>query len=132
MKFLYAIIILVCGYLLGSLSFSIILSRLLGKDIRRQGSGNAGATNMTRVFGWAAGVATLAFDFLKALAQRTFDPLHRFRQISAPGDPAVFLRIQRIQTDVQAIDARLPQRRCQLWQQRSVCGQAKLPDPFDL
>ena len=68
MKFLYAIIILVCGYLLGSLSFSIILSRLLGKDIRRQGSGNAGATNMTRVFGWAAGVATLAFDFLKAVA----------------------------------------------------------------
>ncbi|MBR4472742.1 MAG: glycerol-3-phosphate 1-O-acyltransferase PlsY [Oscillospiraceae bacterium] len=56
------------AYLLGSLSFSIILSRMLGRDIRQQGSGNAGATNMTRVFGWAAGVATLVFDVLKAVA----------------------------------------------------------------
>ena len=56
------------AYLLGSLSFSIILSRMLGRDIRQQGSGNAGATNMTRVFGWAAGVATLIFDVLKAVA----------------------------------------------------------------
>ena len=56
------------AYLLGSLSFSIILPRMLGRDIRQQGSGNAGATNMTRVFGWAAGVATLIFDVLKAVA----------------------------------------------------------------
>ena len=57
------------GYLLGSLSFSIIISCLfLGRDIRKHGSGNAGATNMTRVFGWVAGVATLAFDVMKALA----------------------------------------------------------------
>ena len=57
------------GYFLGSLSFSIIISKLfLGRDIRKHGSGNAGATNMTRVFGWAAGVATLAFDFLKGMA----------------------------------------------------------------
>lgn len=68
MKFLYWILVPVVGYLLGSLSFSIILSRLIGRDIRKAGSGNAGATNMTRVFGWAAGVATLAFDFLKAFA----------------------------------------------------------------
>lgn len=67
MKILYWLIIPVAGYLLGSLSFSIILSKsFLGRDIRRQGSGNAGATNMTRVFGWAAGVATLLFDMLKA------------------------------------------------------------------
>ncbi|MBQ9662433.1 MAG: glycerol-3-phosphate 1-O-acyltransferase PlsY [Oscillospiraceae bacterium] len=68
MKILYWLIVLAGGYLLGSLNFSIILSRLLGRDIRKQGSGNAGATNMTRVFGWAAGVATLAFDVLKAFA----------------------------------------------------------------
>ena len=67
MNILYAAIILAAGYLLGSLSFSIILSRLLGKDIRSSGSGNAGATNMTRVFGWVAGVATLVFDVLKAV-----------------------------------------------------------------
>ena len=68
MGFLYWIVVLIAGYLLGSLSFSIIFSKLIGKDIRKQGSGNAGATNMARVFGWAAGVATLAFDFLKAAA----------------------------------------------------------------
>ena len=68
MKVLFSFIVLAAGYLLGSLSFSIILSRLIGRDIRKEGSGNAGATNMTRVFGWAAGVATLAFDVLKAVA----------------------------------------------------------------
>ena len=60
--------VLAVSYLLGSLSFSILFSRMLGRDIRKHGSGNAGATNMTRVFGWAAGVATLAFDMLKAVA----------------------------------------------------------------
>ena len=69
MKILYWILVPVIGYILGSLSFSIIFSKLfLGKDIRKHGSGNAGATNMTRVFGWAAGVATLTFDFLKGIA----------------------------------------------------------------
>ena len=68
MHILYVVLIIAAGYLLGSLSFSIILSRLIGKDIRHQGSGNAGATNMTRVFGWSAGIATLAFDFFKAVA----------------------------------------------------------------
>ena len=60
--------VLAASYLLGSLSFSILFSRMAGRDIRKQGSGNAGATNMTRIFGWAAGVATLAFDMLKGVA----------------------------------------------------------------
>lgn len=68
MTALYWILVLISGYLLGSLSFSIILSKLLGRDIRSYGSGNAGATNMTRVFGWGAGFGTLAFDILKATA----------------------------------------------------------------
>ena len=69
MTYLYWILVPVAGYLLGSLSFSIIISCLfLGRDIPKHGSGNAGATNMTRVFGWVAGVATLAFDVMKALA----------------------------------------------------------------
>ena len=68
MRVLYGILVLLAGYLLGSLSFSIIMSKLIGRDIRREGSGNAGATNMTRVFGWGAGIATLLFDFFKAYA----------------------------------------------------------------
>ena len=69
MTYLYWILVPAIGYLLGSLSFSSIISCLfLGRDIRKHGSGNAGATNMTRVFGWVAGVATLTFDVLKAVA----------------------------------------------------------------
>ena len=59
--------VLVAGYLLGSMSASLILSKLgWGKDVRKHGSGNAGATNMARVFGLGAGFATLAGDMLKA------------------------------------------------------------------
>ena len=56
------------GYLLGSLSASILLSRTAwGKDVREQGSGNAGATNMARVYGLGAGFLTLGCDMLKAI-----------------------------------------------------------------
>lgn len=61
------LLVVLAGYLLGSISFSIWLSRLLGMDIRRKGSGNAGATNMARTFGWGPGVLTLAGDMIKAL-----------------------------------------------------------------
>ena len=55
------------GYLLGSMSVSILVSsRIMGGDVRTKGSGNAGATNMARVYGWSAGVLTLAGDALKA------------------------------------------------------------------
>jgi len=61
------ILIAVCAYLLGSVSTSIILSRLLpGGDVRDHGSGNAGATNMARVYGLWAGFAVLGGDMLKA------------------------------------------------------------------
>jgi len=61
--------ILVAGYLLGSLSASILLSRTAwGGDVRGKGSGNAGATNMARVYGLGAGFLTLGCDMLKAIA----------------------------------------------------------------
>ena len=69
MNVIYIAIVVVAGYLLGSLSISILLSKnLLGRDVRRHGSGNAGATNMARVFGMCAGLLTLAGDMLKAAA----------------------------------------------------------------
>ena len=67
MEALKYLFILAGGYLLGSVSISIILSRLLGMDVRQKGSGNAGATNMARSYGLLAGFATLAGDFLKAV-----------------------------------------------------------------
>ena len=68
MNILKYLLVIVVGYLLGSLSISVILSRnVMGSDVRSHGSGNAGATNMARVFGMKAGVMTLAGDMLKAL-----------------------------------------------------------------
>ncbi len=61
-------LIAVLGYLLGSVSASILLSRIaLGGDVRGKGSGNAGATNMARVYGLGAGFLTLGCDMLKAI-----------------------------------------------------------------
>lgn len=60
------IIIAVISYLLGSLNFSIILSKTLDKkDIRESGSGNAGATNMLRTYGKLFAVFTMIGDILK-------------------------------------------------------------------
>lgn len=68
-RLVYYPLVIVVGYLLGSLSASVLLSRFgWGKDVRSQGSGNAGATNMARVFGLGAGFATLGGDMLKAAA----------------------------------------------------------------
>ena len=54
------------GYLLGSIPFGYLLVRAMGGgDIRFQGSGNIGATNVARASGWAVGVATLVLDAAK-------------------------------------------------------------------
>ena len=60
--------VILAGYLLGSLSLAVFLSQRLGADIRTLGSGNAGATNMARVYGALPGVAVLLFDIGKAAA----------------------------------------------------------------
>ena len=60
------LLVIVAGYLLGSISVSVCLSKGLGGDVRKQGSGNAGATNMARVYGMKAGVLTLAGDMVKS------------------------------------------------------------------
>lgn len=59
--------IAVVAYLLGSLNFGVIISKLRGKDIRESGSGNAGATNMTRLYGKKIGILTFVGDALKAV-----------------------------------------------------------------
>ena len=55
--------LLAVAYLLGSIPFGLMLAKLFGgRDIRRSGSGNIGATNVARVVGPAAGILTLVLD----------------------------------------------------------------------
>jgi acyl phosphate:glycerol-3-phosphate acyltransferase len=57
------------GYLLGSLPFGYWLPRLFrGEDIRKQGSGNVGASNVFRVYGRRLGIAVALLDFGKGCA----------------------------------------------------------------
>ncbi len=54
------------GYLLGSIPFGVIVARrFAGKDVRAEGSGNIGATNVARVAGKRLGAVVLVLDALK-------------------------------------------------------------------
>ena len=62
------IIIAIIAYLIGSINFSVIISkRMAGFDVREKGSGNAGTTNMLRSIGVKAAVITLLCDILKGV-----------------------------------------------------------------
>lgn len=61
------VVIVIC-YLIGAIPSSLWMGKIFYKiDVRDHGSGNAGATNTFRVFGWKAGTAVLLFDFGKGL-----------------------------------------------------------------
>ena len=59
--------IAVIGYLIGSVPFGFIIGKLKGIDIRTVGSGNIGATNVTRAVSPLAGKICFALDFCKGL-----------------------------------------------------------------
>lgn len=66
MLYLILALVFIIGYLLGSISFAVVISKTFYKqDIRNFGSGNAGMTNVLRTFGVKAAAATFAGDFLK-------------------------------------------------------------------
>lgn len=63
------VITAVIAYLLGSINFSIIITKkFVGTDVREHGSGNAGATNVLRTAGKLPAALTFAGDFLKCVA----------------------------------------------------------------
>ncbi len=69
------------AYLLGSISFSLLIVRLLeGFDLRDHGSGNAGATNVLRLAGAGPAAAVLLFDVAKGVV-----PVQVARALDAPG-----------------------------------------------
>jgi glycerol-3-phosphate acyltransferase PlsY len=66
LDYFYSAIAVVAAYLMGSLSFAVIVSKLMGlNDPRSYGSKNPGATNVLRSGNKAAAVATLVLDALK-------------------------------------------------------------------
>jgi glycerol-3-phosphate acyltransferase PlsY len=56
------------SYLLGSIPFGVLVARSKGVDIKKEGSGNIGATNVLRTMGKGPAVVTLLGDFLKGSA----------------------------------------------------------------
>ena len=61
------ILALVIAYFLGNISPAILIGKAMGVDIRKEGSGNAGTTNVLRVLGKKAAVATLVIDIGKGV-----------------------------------------------------------------
>jgi glycerol-3-phosphate acyltransferase PlsY len=63
------VVFVVVGYLLGSISFAVLLVRAVaGKDIRSEGSGNAGATNVLRAYGKKLAFLVALLDVAKGAA----------------------------------------------------------------
>ena len=87
----------VIPYLLGSVSSAIIVSKVLFRDdIRRYGSGNAGATNMYRTFGARGAIPTVVGDVLKTALAVLFGGLCcGFWSTGGfsffPGDPSLYV-----------------------------------------
>ena len=62
------IIVSIIAYIIGSISFSVLISKkMAGFDVREKGSGNAGSTNVLRAVGAKAAVITLVCDILKGV-----------------------------------------------------------------
>lgn len=65
----FPILAIIGSYLLGSVSFSVLIAKWLkGIDIRHHGSGNAGATNTLRVLGKGPAIGVLLLDACKGIA----------------------------------------------------------------
>lgn len=66
MSYVYAVLTVILAYLLGSISFAVVFSKIfMKKDVRELGSGNAGTTNVMRTGGFKLGAITFLGDVLK-------------------------------------------------------------------
>ena len=73
MTYFYQLIFLAATYFVASIPFGLILTKkYLGKDVRSEGSGNIGATNVMRVGGKKLGILTFLLDALKGMLMVIF------------------------------------------------------------
>ena len=85
MPALHPALLAALAYVVGSIPAALIAGRLHGVDLRKQGSGNLGATNVVRVLGWKTGLAVFLFDAAKGAL-----PVMAFPAITASSlDPRI-------------------------------------------
>lgn len=75
------------AYLVGSIPFGLFVGYLRGVDVRKQGSGNIGATNVGRVLGFKWGVLVFALDVIKGAAPTAAAAwiVHHYYHADVPG-----------------------------------------------
>jgi len=81
-------IVSIVGYLLGAISFAVIVARSQGVDILKYGSGNPGATNVTRALGSKYGNIVFACDALKGAIAAGW-PMFVFRRARSVRNMAI-------------------------------------------
>ncbi|MBK5275364.1 MAG: glycerol-3-phosphate acyltransferase [Desulfuromonadales bacterium] len=79
-------LLIAASYLLGSIPTGLLLGKIYGVDVRKEGSGNIGATNLYRTVGRKVGVITLLGDCLKGLL-----PVLAVKLSSLPPDYAAWV-----------------------------------------
>lgn len=75
MTILFISILTLVAYLIGSIPFGLLIAKTKGIDIRKQGSGNIGATNVLRCLGKPLGIACFILDVLKGYLPAALFPI---------------------------------------------------------
>ncbi len=83
---LFSFIFMIMGYLMGSILFGAILSKVFHLDIKSKGSGNLGSTNVLRTCGPIAGLITFIWDSMKGWLAVFFSSLILVNAVDLVGD----------------------------------------------
>lgn len=93
MFYVWILTAFIVAYLLGSVSFAVIVAKRHGVDILKAGSGNPGATNVKRVIGSGAGNLVFALDFLKGFIAAHWPYAGHHMDFLPPDAPVLWMGI---------------------------------------
>lgn len=88
-----SIVLIIFSYLIGSISFALLISKMHGVDLRKIGSGNLGATNLSRACGKKWAYICFALDVLKGFIPVVAANLFIIPDSPKPADMGVWLAI---------------------------------------